>query len=66
MNKNPLWKYLLLATVAVVAIVYALPNLFGDEPAVQLTARSGTLSETLADEVGATLNEKGIEGFESY
>ncbi|HBR98240.1 MAG TPA: protein translocase subunit SecD, partial [Gammaproteobacteria bacterium] len=35
-------------------------------PAVQLTARSGTLSETLADEVGATLNEKGIEGFESY
>ena len=36
MNQYPAWKYLLIMTVMVVGIIYALPNLFGDDPAVQI------------------------------
>ncbi|MDE1957422.1 MAG: hypothetical protein KGJ03_17065, partial [Betaproteobacteria bacterium] len=38
MNRYPLWKYLVMAAVLVVGFVYALPNLFGEAPAVQITS----------------------------
>ncbi|MDO6459412.1 protein translocase subunit SecD [Granulosicoccaceae sp. 1_MG-2023] len=66
MNKYPLWKYLLLGFVALVAIVYALPNVYGDDPAVQLAARSGVLEASLADDVASTLQAAGIGDFDSY
>ncbi|OPH34571.1 preprotein translocase subunit SecD [Moraxella lacunata] len=36
----PAWKYILIAVVLVVAGLYALPNLYPDEPAVQITGAS--------------------------
>lgn len=56
----------MLGLVALVAIVYALPNLYGDDPAVQLAARSGTLEATLADDVANTLQAADISEFDSY
>ena len=38
MNRYPLWKYLLMAAVLVVGFVYALPNLYGEAPAVQISS----------------------------
>ena len=38
MNRYPLWKYLVMAAVLVVGFVYALPNLYGEAPAVQITS----------------------------
>ena len=38
MNRYPLWKYVLILAVVVVGVVYALPNVFGDDPALQVTA----------------------------
>ena len=38
MNRYPLWKYLVMAAVLVVGIVYALPNLYGEAPAVQISS----------------------------
>ncbi|OYU41725.1 MAG: protein translocase subunit SecD, partial [Burkholderiales bacterium PBB4] len=38
MNRYPLWKYVVLAFAAAVAILYALPNFFGESPAVQVSA----------------------------
>ncbi len=43
LNKYPLWKYILLAVVILVAALYALPNLYGDDPAVQISHRSKSL-----------------------
>jgi preprotein translocase subunit SecD len=40
MNKYPLWKYVLLIGMAVLALVYAAPNVFGEDPAVQISAKS--------------------------
>jgi preprotein translocase subunit SecD len=36
MNRYPLWKYLLIAVVIVTGLVYALPNFYGEAPAVQV------------------------------
>jgi preprotein translocase subunit SecD len=40
-NKYPLWKYLLLVVVLVVGVLYFLPNLYGEDPAVQVSALRG-------------------------
>ena len=66
MNKYPLWKYILLAVVALVAIVYALPNLFGDDPAVQISSRTGVASDTLQSDVDTELKKNGFENYQSY
>jgi len=62
-NKYPLWKYLLLAAVVVIGCLFALPNLYGDDPAVQISPRSGVMAPDLADNVRATLEEGGITDF---
>ena len=41
MNKYPLWKYLLVLVVVLIAFVYALPNIYGEYPAVQISASRG-------------------------
>ena len=62
-NKYPLWKYLLLAAVVLAGLLFALPNLYGDDPAVQLSPRSGVLDEGIVEEVTSTLEAGGVEGF---
>ncbi|MCK5640002.1 MAG: protein translocase subunit SecD [Gammaproteobacteria bacterium] len=37
MNQYPLWKYLLVLVVLVGGTLYALPNLYGDNPVVQIS-----------------------------
>jgi len=38
MNRYPLWKYFIIAVALVIGALYALPNLFGEAPAVQVSA----------------------------
>lgn len=62
MNRYPLWKNLLVLLVVLVAGFYALPNLFGDDPAVQISAES--MNEVDLDtvaQVEKALNEAGLE-----
>lgn len=61
-NHFPLWKNLLILTVLVLGIVYALPNLYGDDPSVQISA--GNTSEISAAELArieSTLNNANIK-----
>ncbi len=47
MNRYPLWKYLLILFALAVGLVYALPNLYGEAPAVQvLPLRSNLKADT--------------------
>ena len=46
MNHYPLWKYLLILLVVLGAALYALPNLYPNVPAVQISHESGELSDT--------------------
>jgi preprotein translocase subunit SecD len=41
MNQYPAWKYLLIVLILAVGVVYALPNLFGEDPALQVTSARG-------------------------
>jgi len=37
LNQYPLWKYILICIVLITGIIYASPNLFGDDPAIQIS-----------------------------
>jgi preprotein translocase subunit SecD len=39
LNKYPLWKNLLIVAGLIVGVVYALPNLYGEDPAIQVSPR---------------------------
>ncbi|HED39259.1 MAG TPA: protein translocase subunit SecD, partial [Chromatiales bacterium] len=41
MNQYPLWKYVLIAVVILTGALYALPNLYGDDPSVQVSPLRG-------------------------
>jgi len=41
MNRYPAWKYLLIIAVLATGILYALPNLYGEDPALQVTSARG-------------------------
>ena len=39
LNQYPLWKYIVLLVALLLGTIYALPNLFGEDPAVQVSHR---------------------------
>ena len=56
-NQYPAWKYALIAVALVASILFALPNLYGEDPAVQVSAVRGaaidtTLRDRLVDRIG--------------
>ena len=57
MNRYPLWKYLLLLFVTVISAIYALPNIYPQDPSVQISARHGTVDPGLTGRVTKVLNE---------
>ena len=61
MNRYPLWKYLLLLFVLAAGVLYALPNLYGEQPAVQVSQASGDpASQALVQRVRRTLTEADV------
>lgn len=63
MNKYPLWKYILILAVVVGAFIYAMPNIYPPDPAVQISGEtSGTqISQRLLDTATDSLEPAGIE-----
>ena len=37
MNRYPLWKYVMIALVLMLGVIYTIPNFFGESPAVQIS-----------------------------
>lgn len=62
LNKYPLWKYLLILAVLAVGFIYSAPNLYPDDPAIQISGASTALQVGQADldRVGKALVEAGI------
>jgi hypothetical protein len=61
LNRFPLWKNLLVVGVLLVGLLFALPNMFGEAPAVQVSAQTGQpLDETALQRVGGVLDARGI------
>ncbi|MCP1661117.1 protein translocase subunit SecD [Neisseria perflava] len=62
MNRYPLWKYLLIAFTIVLAVIYSLPNLFGETPAVQVSTnrQSIVINDQTQAKVSAALQAAKI------
>jgi len=63
MNRYPLWKYILIIAVTVISIIFALPNLFPSQPAVQVstTLPNQRFDTATLEKINKTLSEKGIK-----
>ena len=64
-NKFPLWKNLLVLLVISFGFIYAAPNLYPPDPAIQLSGQSGAMviDEVVLQKVEGALDEAGIEYF---
>jgi preprotein translocase subunit SecD len=66
MNRYPLWKYILIAIVIVTGVIYSLPNIYGSDPALQISSSRGAeISELTELQVQIAFDEAGIKP-ESY
>lgn len=52
MNRYPLWKYLTVLVALVIGVLYTIPNLFGESPAVQVASAKSIVKVDLS-----TLNQ---------
>ncbi|MBK2258348.1 protein translocase subunit SecD [Francisella philomiragia] len=59
-NQFPLWKNLLIVIVLALALFYALPNVFGKSPALQISQKDGNVSTQLVKSIEDTLNTDKI------
>ena len=62
LNQTPLWKYLVLIFIVGMCALYATPNLYGEDYAVQISAgRNASVDESLLNKVTETLSSENIE-----
>ncbi|WP_102796022.1 protein translocase subunit SecD [Bowmanella denitrificans] len=62
LNKYPMWKYLMVVLVIAVCALYASPNLYGEDYAVQISAgRNAEVDTRLFEQVKTDLQAAGID-----
>lgn len=63
LNRYPLWKYLLIVAVLALGLVYATPNLYPDDPAIQISGASSTqtIEQRDLNRIDQALRDAGIE-----
>lgn len=60
-NKYPWWKYALLILITVLGLLYSAPNLYGDDPAIQISGLHGARINTqVVDQVKNILTTENI------
>ncbi len=63
MNRYPLWKYAILVVALLIGVLYTLPNLFGEAPAVQVSSAKVTVKvdASLVPKIEAALKAAGVQ-----
>ena len=63
MNRYPTWKYILVLAALLLGMLYSLPNLFGESPAVQISRakNSAKLDPALLSQVETTLKQANLK-----
>jgi len=56
LNRYPAWKNILVILVTVLGILISLPNLYGDDPSVQVSETNATLTDTTTTQVEQALD----------
>lgn len=61
MNQYPLWRYVLIVLLVVLGVIYAAPNLYGTDPAIQVQMKTGqAVSADLVTQIQSTLKQQSI------
>ncbi|MCW9005985.1 MAG: protein translocase subunit SecD [Gammaproteobacteria bacterium] len=60
MNQYPLWKYLLLVLLILFGSIFALPNLYGEDPSVLITKRTTGIDDATKDRITDLLKQSSI------
>ncbi len=65
LNKYPWWKNLLIILVMIFGVIYALPNIYAPDPAIQISGESSreVLEPAQMERVNAALEEAGVDYF---
>ena len=61
MNRYPIWAYLALTAVILIGALYAIPNLYPEDPSVQISHDSGSLPADLKQRVESILSLNDVE-----
>jgi len=62
MNRYAPWKYVLITIIFLVGVIYALPNLYGSDPALQISSSRGAeINELTKLQVSVALDEANIK-----
>ena len=62
LNKYPLWKTLMVAFIVAIGALYATPNLYGEDPAVQVSGLRGIEANTATlDAIRGYLSDSNID-----
>ena len=60
MNRYSIWKYLLILLLVGAGGLFALPNIYGKDPALQVSSSRAEISELTEFQVASALDEAGI------
>ena len=60
LNQYPLWKYIVLLVALAIGVIYALPNLYGEDPALQISHRVTPLTTNDIGSIENTLKSNDI------
>lgn len=59
-NKYPLWKNITLVLIVVIGLIYAIPNLYSEDPAVQVSSDSPVDAEELKQDITDVLSQANL------
>ena len=60
MNRYPLWKNLVVVLITALGLFYALPNLYGEDPAVQVSSKAVAVDANSQAQVEQALKTAGV------
>ena len=65
MNRNSLWRYVVVLFTLIFSLIYAAPNLYAPDPAIQVTGQSSSqdIGQMVLQQVTSALDASGIDYF---
>jgi preprotein translocase subunit SecD len=60
-NRYAPWRYILLLLIIVIGVVYATPNLYGEDPALQISHRVNLIDEAELGNIKSVLKNEGVD-----
>ncbi|HEY3644925.1 MAG TPA: protein translocase subunit SecD [Gammaproteobacteria bacterium] len=61
MNRYPLWKNLVVVVITALGLFYALPNLYGEDPSVQVSSKAAAVDAGSQQQVEQALKSAHVE-----